>query len=50
MADYLAGVDVGTTGARCMIFDLRGNPVAGHYCDYGAAIHGRAGSSRIRIC
>ena len=36
MADYLAGVDVGTTGARCMIFDLQGNPVAGHYCDYGA--------------
>lgn len=37
MAEYLAGVDVGTTGARCMIFDLYGNPVAGHYCDYGAA-------------
>lgn len=37
MAEYLAGVDVGTTGARCMIFDLRGTPVAGHYCDYGAA-------------
>lgn len=36
MADYLAGVDVGTTGARCMIFDLQGNPVAGHYQDYGA--------------
>ena len=36
MADYLAGVDVGTTGARCLIFDLHGNPVAGHYCDYGA--------------
>ena len=37
MADYLAGVDVGTTGARCMVFDLRGNPLAGHYCDYGAS-------------
>ena len=37
MSDYLAGVDVGTTGARCMIFDLRGNPLAGHYCDYGAS-------------
>ena len=36
MAQYLAGVDVGTTGARCMIFDLAGCPVAGHYCDYGA--------------
>ena len=36
MTDFLAGVDVGTTGARCMIFDLHGNPVAGHYCDYGA--------------
>ena len=37
MADYLAGLDVGTTGARCMIFDLQGRPVAGHYCDYGAS-------------
>ncbi|MHB8955571.1 MAG: FGGY-family carbohydrate kinase [Pirellulaceae bacterium] len=37
MADYLAGVDVGTTGARCMIFDLQGSPLAGHYCDYGAS-------------
>jgi xylulokinase len=37
MSQYLAGVDVGTTGARCVIFDLCGNPVAGHYCDYGAA-------------
>ncbi len=36
MADYLAGVDVGTTGARCMIFDVHGSPVASHYCDYGA--------------
>lgn len=36
MAGYLAGVDVGTTGARCMIFDTSGRPVGGHYCDYGA--------------
>ncbi len=36
MTHYLAGVDVGTTGARCMIFDLDGTAVAGHYCDYGA--------------
>jgi xylulokinase len=36
MSQYLAGVDVGTTGARCVIFDVDGNPVAGHYCDYGA--------------
>ncbi len=36
MTQYLAGVDVGTTGARCMLFDLDGNPVGGHYCDYGA--------------
>jgi hypothetical protein len=49
MPQYLAGVDVGTTGARCMIFDLGGNPVAGHYCDYGATILGRAGSSRMRV-
>ncbi|MFO7905622.1 MAG: FGGY-family carbohydrate kinase [Planctomycetota bacterium] len=37
MAEYLAGVDVGTTGARCMIFDPCGNPLGGHYCDYGAS-------------
>jgi xylulokinase len=37
MSEYLAGVDVGTTGARCMIFDLHGTPLAGHYCDYGAS-------------
>jgi xylulokinase len=37
MPHYLAGVDVGTTGARCVLFDLAGQPVGGHYCDYGAA-------------
>ena len=36
MGKYLAGVDVGTTGARCAIFDLAGKPLAGHYCDYEA--------------
>ncbi len=37
MSQYLAGVDVGTNGARCLIFDLAGRPVAGHYCEYGAS-------------
>jgi xylulokinase len=36
MPRYLAGIDVGTTGARCMVFDLEGCCVASHYCDYGA--------------
>ena len=36
MTKYLAGVDVGTTGARCIIFDLSGNAVGSHYCEYGA--------------
>jgi len=35
MAKYLAGVDVGTTGARCMIFDLEGNIIGGDYREYG---------------
>ena len=33
---YLAGVDVGTTGVRCVIFDLDGKMVAGKYREYGA--------------
>ncbi len=37
MTDYLAGVDVGTSGARCTIFDLRGQPLASHCCDYEAS-------------
>ena len=36
MAKYLAGVDVGTTGARCAIFDLDGNAIAADYREYGA--------------
>ena len=36
MAKYLAGVDVGTTGARCAIFDLQGNIVSSDYREYGA--------------
>ena len=29
MARYLAGVDVGTTGARCVLFDLAGKAYEG---------------------
>ena len=36
MSEILAGVDVGTTGARCMLFDPRGKRIGGHYCEYGA--------------
>lgn len=36
MAKYLAGIDVGTTGARCAIVDLEGNIVASEYREYGA--------------
>jgi xylulokinase len=36
MAKYLAGVDVGTTGVRCMLFDLQGTMVASDYREYGA--------------
>ncbi|MBL7133639.1 MAG: carbohydrate kinase [Phycisphaerae bacterium] len=36
MGKVLAGIDVGTTGARCMLFDPQGNRIAGHYCEYGA--------------
>lgn len=37
MAGYLAGVDVGTTGARCMLFETDGSVVGGTYREYGAA-------------
>lgn len=36
MSEYLAGVDVGTTGARCALFDLKGNRIANEYREYGA--------------
>ncbi len=34
MAKYLAGIDVGTTGARCALFDLQGEMVASEYREY----------------
>jgi len=34
---YLAGVDVGTTGVRCAIFDLAGQRIASEYREYGAS-------------
>lgn len=32
---YVAGIDVGTTGVRCMLFDLDGRRVGGAYTEYG---------------
>lgn len=34
MAQYIVGIDAGTTGLKTMIFDLNGNPVAHAYRDY----------------
>jgi xylulokinase len=31
---YLAGIDLGTTGAKAMLFDLAGNPAGSAYRDY----------------
>ncbi len=36
MARYLAGIDIGTTGARCTLFDLDGGIIANEYREYGA--------------
>jgi xylulokinase len=36
MAKYLAGIDVGTTGARCALLDLKGNIVASEYREYSS--------------
>lgn len=37
MARYLAGVDVGTSGARCSLFEVSGRLVATAGCEYGAS-------------
>ena len=37
MKEYLAGVDVGTTGARCALFTPQGDRIASEYRDYGAS-------------
>ncbi|MDR7548621.1 MAG: glycerol kinase GlpK [Armatimonadota bacterium] len=34
MPEYLAAVDQGTTGTRCILFDLRGHPVASAYREH----------------
>ena len=36
MGRYLAGVDIGTSGARCSLFDLAGTRIASAGCEYGA--------------
>lgn len=36
MSKYLAGIDVGTMGARCCIFDLRGHRAGSAYFEYKA--------------
>lgn len=36
MGRYLAGVDVGTSGARCSVFDLSGKPLVTAGREYGA--------------
>jgi xylulokinase len=35
MAKYLAGIDVGTTGARCALVDLQGDIISSEYREYG---------------
>jgi glycerol kinase len=34
MADFVAAVDQGTTGTRCMIFDHGGNEIARHQLEH----------------
>jgi ribulose kinase len=34
VATYLAGVDIGTSGAKAMVFDLAGKPLASAYQEY----------------
>ena len=37
MPRILAGIDVGTTGVRCMLFDLQGTMISGAYQEYEAS-------------
>ena len=34
MSQYLAGIDVGTTGTRCSIYDLKGKRLSSEYLEY----------------
>jgi glycerol kinase len=34
MSEYLAAIDQGTTGTRCIVFDLQGRPVASAYREH----------------
>ena len=34
---YLAGIDIGTSGAKAIVFDLKGNPLASAYNEYGSS-------------
>ena len=34
MADFLAGIDIGTTGSKGMVFDTAGNALASAYIEY----------------
>jgi xylulokinase len=33
---YLAGIDIGTSGAKAIVFDLAGNPLSSAYNEYGS--------------
>ena len=46
METYLAGIDIGTSGAKGMVFDLKGNPLGTAYREYPAPTLARDGSSR----
>jgi xylulokinase len=35
-SNYLAGIDIGTSGAKAIVFDLEGNPLASAYNEYGS--------------
>src|SRR6056297_3590882 len=34
MSKYVSALDVGTTGTRCIIFDLKGNPICRSYTEW----------------
>ena len=46
MGDYVAAIDQGTTGTRCMIVDRAGRVIASDYAEHRRSCLGRGWATR----